>query len=472
VNAIECTASYAALSRAGDTLLGINQLKAMSYNPFSAVSNFSFGYLSGFIHARGFRAEDNETGETSGDYTAAQLRTAYGLMKGNIARSWGSMFNLSGSESAAKCKAIIERIGMVDALIDTTYGRTNLENYQKKGWQKTIDPFAWQKSGDFLTKGAVMIAMTLNKHVEVTENGVTKRIPLFDALSTEAKWDVEKYGENEAWHSETDLDNQTDWNKFRNKVRKVGILVFGNQDRNAPLMARQKLIGRLLGQFRLSWIPEGFNTRFGREYEDAELGRTVGGRYRTMLNMKSFGIPTIIRQALSTFNGSDAFEGVETKQWEIINGEKRQVWKPIQAHEKENMRRNIAGMSYTAAVLATLAILRAALPDEEELRRRKRMGQSGNSGQRMLINMLYRVQQDLQFYSNPFVVDQVVASPIPAWNVLKDFMNIYQVAGILQSEDKDKYERALKKVTKAFPYLNIYNKVDFMTSRDISAAVR
>jgi hypothetical protein len=237
-------------------------------------------------------------------------------------------------------------------------------------------------------------------------------------------------------------------------------------------MARQKLIGRLLSQFRLSWIPEGFNTRWGKEYEDAELGRTVSGRYRTMFNMKGFGIPTLIRQVLSTFNGSDAFEGVETKQWEIINGEKRQVWKTIQAHEKENMRRNLAGMTYTAAVLATLAILRATLPDEEELRRRKRLGLSTNTAQRMAINMLYRIQQDLQFYSNPFVMDQVLASPIPAWNVLKDFMNIYQVAGILQGEDKDRYERAIKKITKAFPYLNLYNKIEFMTSRDISAAVR
>jgi hypothetical protein len=469
---IESTARYASLTKVGDTLIGINQLKAMSYNPFSAVSNFSFGYMSGFIHARGFRAEDKETGETSGDYTAAQLRMAYSLMKGNIARSWGSIFNLSGSDTALKCKAIIERIGMVDALSDTTYGKTNLENFQKKGWQKTVDPFAWQKSGDFLTKGAVMIAMTLNKHVEVTENGVTKRIPLFDALSIEAKWDVEKYGENETWQSDKDIDNQVDWNKFRNKVRKVGILVFGNQDRNSPLMARKNLIGRLISQFRLSWIPEGFNTRWGNEYEDAELGRTVSGRYRTMFNMKGFGVPTLIRQVLSTFNGSDAFEGVETKQWEIINGEKRQVWKTIQAHEKENMRRNLAGMTYTAAVLATLAILRAGLPDEEEMRRRKRMGIAPNTGQRMLINMLYRMQQDLQFYSNPFVMDQIVASPIPAWNVLKDFMNIYQVVGILQGEDKDKYERALKKITKAFPYLNLYNKIEFMTSRDISAAVR
>ena len=469
---IESTARYASLTKVGDTLIGINQLKAMSYNPFSAVSNFSFGYMSGFIYARGFRADDKETGETKGDYTAAQLRMAYSLMKGNIARSWGSMFNLSGSDTALKCKAIIERIGMVDALMDTTYGKTNLENFQKKGWQKTVDPFAWQKSGDFLTKGAVMIAMTLNKHVEVTENGVTKRIPLFDALNIEAKWDVEKYGENETWQSDKDIDNQVDWNKFRNKVRKVGILVFGNQDRNSPLMARKHILGRLISQFRLSWIPEGFNTRWGKEYEDAELGRTVGGRYRTMLGMKGFGVPTLIRQVLSTFNGADAFEGVETKQWEIINGEKRQVWKPIQEFEKENMRRNLAGMTYTAAVLATLAILRAALPDEEEMKRRKRMGLGNNTGQRMLINMLYRIQQDLQFYSNPFVMDQILASPIPAWNVLKDFMNIYQVVGILQSEDKDRYERAVKKITKPFPFLNLYNKVDFMTSRDISAAVR
>jgi hypothetical protein len=77
-------------------LIGIQQLKSMSYNPFSAVANLGFGYMSTMMHARGFRAE--EDGYTKGDFTVEQLKLAYKMMKGNIGRSWMKAFGYEGDE--------------------------------------------------------------------------------------------------------------------------------------------------------------------------------------------------------------------------------------------------------------------------------------------------------------------------------------------------------------------------------------
>jgi hypothetical protein len=74
IQEITAGARYVAGSKATDVLIRAQQIKSMAYNPFSAVSNLSFGYMASFIHARGFRA--GEDGFTKGDYTAAQLRKA------------------------------------------------------------------------------------------------------------------------------------------------------------------------------------------------------------------------------------------------------------------------------------------------------------------------------------------------------------------------------------------------------------
>lgn len=464
---------YLAASTIGDTLIGINQLKAMSYNPFSAITNFTFGHMASYIYARGFRVDDKDKKTTKGDYTVGQLNEAGKLMKGNALRSWGGIFGYKGDQMANKCKAIIDRVGMVEALIDTKYGKTNLEAYKKSAFKRAIDPFAWQKSGDFMTKGKVVIAMALNKQVEVEINGQKQQISLFDALDEEGKWNEAEFGPRPEWYSEDDKDiKQQEWNRFRDKVRKVGLIVFGNQDRNAPLYMRKHLIGRLAGQFRLSWIPEGYNTRFGKEYFDEQLGRKVSGRYANMWTMRGKGIPLLMKQVASVFTGSDAFEGEKTLQWDTVGGQKQQVWKDIQDHEKENMRRNLAGMSYTLMVLSASLILKSLLPDDEEMKRRRRAGKDNSTSLRLAINILYRTQQDLMFYSSPYMVDQVFGNPIPAWSVVKDGLNaVMATAAIAMEEDPD-FEKLLLKWTKVFPYTNLINKTKFMMSRDISGAVR
>ena len=50
-----------------------------------------------------------------------------------------------------------------------------------------------------------------------------------------------------------------------------------------PILTNKSAIGRLLGQFRQSWMFEGINRRFGKEKDIPLLGRKTKGYYISVL---------------------------------------------------------------------------------------------------------------------------------------------------------------------------------------------
>lgn len=465
IKLIQGEARYVTASKVGDTMINFQQLKSMSYNPFSAVSNLTFGYAATYLHARGFRADKD--GFTTGDYTRQQLQQAYNMMKGNIANSWLKAFGYSHSDLSRKISALITRANAIEALIDTRFGGSNLTE-DASNLKKFLDPTAAQKSGDWLTKGAVIVARALNTPVEVTVNGEVKTINLFEALNIEGEWDADKYGENKEWSSKNPSE-QVGWNKYLFRTRKVMLLIFGNQDKNIPLSARSSVWGRLLGQFRLSWIPEGIKTRWGaNQGYDEILERELEGRYRTMLRMPGFGLPLILKQITSVVTGQDAFEGVKVTYTE--NGIEKT--RDIKDFEKENMRRNMAGMAYTALFASMYYLLKAAIPDEEELRKLRRRGKNPATSSRIAANIAYRSFQDLILYASPDMFEQITGNVVPSWSVVSDFKKALAAWHRIAFDDKYEWEDLLLKQTKAFPFTNLANKWEFYSSHDISAAVR
>jgi hypothetical protein len=465
IKLIQGEARYVTASKVGDTMINFQQLKSMSYNPFSAVSNLTFGYVATYIHARGFRADKD--GFTTGDYTRQQLQQAYNMMKGNIANSWLKAFGYSHSDLSRKISALITRANAIEALIDTRFGGSNLTE-NASNLKKFLDPTAAQKSGDWLTKGAVIVARALNTPVQVTVNGEVKTINLFEALNIEGEWDADKYGENKEWSSKNPSE-QVGWNKYLFRTRKVMLLIFGNQDKNIPLSARSSVWGRLLGQFRLSWIPEGIKTRWGaNQGYDEILERELEGRYRTMLRMPGFGLPLILKQMASVVTGQDAFEGVKVTYTE----DGIEKTRDIKDFEKENMRRNMAGMAYTALFASMYYLLKAAIPDEEELRKLRRQGKNPATSSRIAANIAYRSFQDLILYASPDMFEQITGNVVPAWSVVSDFKKALAAWHRIAFDDKYEWEDLLLKQTKAFPFTNLANKWEFYSSHDISAAVR
>ncbi len=435
-------------SKATDTLISINQMKALSYNPFSAVSNFTFGMISVSIHAAGRL-----------DYGQAEARRAMGIMMNSVGKYFS--FGTVDNPQARKVMALMHRTDIMGDVVDTQYGKTELAG-KTNALKSAVSPFNWQKSGDYYAKGVMMVAMMLKKTVEVTEKATGNKltIPLWEAVGNDGTWDTVKYEDNPAWYSE-DVSEQTEWNNYRDRMRKVGIMVFGNQDKNAPLMAKKNWLKRLVGQFRMSWFPEGIATRFISERYDAELGRAVKGRWRTYGTLGVFtSFSLIAKQLLSAIPGVkvDPFTGVTDK-----HGNQ------IAEVDIENMRKNFAGLAWTVAFSASILMIQSFYDDDRKGKKKTLQQRQ----RRLLINMLIRNYQDLKLYSSPDVFQTVSGNLLPAATVITDSWKAMQATGkfMLSDNERDKqaFDKWISKVCRAIPIANLYPKTKFMLNRDVDA---
>lgn len=437
-------------SKVTDWLISVNQLKALGYNPFSAISNFTFGMVSLFIHASG-----------RVDYDQKTARRAMGIMSNSVGKYY--TFGTVDNAEARKILALMDRLGIIGQVVDTQIGGSNLRD-RTKGWKSALSPFNWQKSGDYFAKGTVMVAMLLKKQVEVEENGEKRNIPLWEALDEDGKWNETRFGIRPEWYSE-EATEQIEWNNYRDRVRKVGTMVFGNQDKNAPLMARKNWLFRLAGQFRMSWLPEGVATRWMDERFDAELGRNVKGRWKSFSTLGWFTSAGVIaKQLLAQLPGVkfDPFNGVVDKKGD-----------PISELDIENMRKNFSGLAFTVAFLASILLIRGLYEDDKKRGKKKTM----NAMQRqLLLNMLIRNHQDLMMYASPSVLDTVTGNLLPATAVVTDAWKAMKATTHYllgdTSKEKDPFDKWILKVSRAFPVTNLYPKTKYMMKRDLDAITK
>jgi len=446
----EITASgrYFAGSKAADMLISFNQLRALAFNPFAAITNFTFGMISVMIHANGRM-----------DYTNKTARQAMHEMR-HAQHKWLTFGAFGQDKAAAKIFNLMLRMNLINEVQSSLHGESNIDTMKKKSIAKAVMPLNWQLSGDYFTKGMMMIAMMKHKMVKVTEDGVEKEISLWDAHNSEGDWNAERFGIDDTWQSE-DADKQKSWVKFRTKTKAVSTLVFGNQDANSKLMARKNVMWRMIGQFRMSWLPEGIATRFQDKRFDVRLDRDVKGRYRTIadLGILNSGF-VLIKQVLSALPGVslDAFADVKDRKRE-----------PISDMDKENMRKNLSGIAFTIGFLTAILTMKALLsPDEEEKKRRRRAGLSSTPAElRMFVNLLTRNYQDLTLYASPDVFDTVLGNPVPCLTVVTDAFKLLKASAKLLGDDPKRYEKLWKRTAKLGPGLSNISKFDYMTSKDL-----
>jgi hypothetical protein len=427
------------LSKVGDRLIGINQLKALAFNPFSGFANLSFGMVSLLTYSNGKR-----------DFTMKEALKAMGMMT-NSTRKWLT-FGAGNNPVAEKVMALMERTGMMGDIVDSQYGESNLKGRKNK-FRKHIDPYAFLRSSDYYMKGSVLIATMLHTEVEVVENGQTRKVPLWEAFDEQGKW---KYENKEGWEDENSA-REDKWEKFRNRTIRVSQIVMGNMDKNSPKLMNKHILGRLIGQFRASWLPEGWAARFEDEKEDVQLGRVIKGRYRTYADIGLSGSTTIlIRQFLGMFSNSNYFDGITRKDGVPVSSSEVDM---------ENMRRNYTGMMWTLSLMGAVMAIKALMPDDDD-------DEIGAEALMIALNLVNRVNQDLQFYSSPDVANNLVRNAIPAFDVVNDYIKAVKATKkAILSEDYDWDEAALK-WTKATPFLNQINRVKFMTEHDISEISR
>lgn len=439
-------------SKFSDVVVSINQMKAMAWNPFSAVTNYAFAAISLHIYGQG-----------NLDYTVKDAHEAFGVMSHAMKKYW--MFNKEGDATAQKIHNLMARAGIVGDAVDSDFGKSNMPSRKSK-FRKTVEPFQWQRSGDYFTKGQLMVAMLKARKVEVTEAGTGTKttIPLWEAFNSKGEWDTDKYEPQEQWYAE-DIHQQTEWNKYRDRMRKVSAMVYGNQDRNTPMMAKKTWLLRMAGQFRMSWFPEGIATRFKGEYHDINLDRNIKGRYRTIpdLGILNSGL-VLAKQLVAALPGvkMDPFNGVTMKNGKPLNES---------AIDVENMRKNFAGLAWTVAFMASIVLIRA-------LAGKQHKKDADDKKSQLLVNMLIRNYQDLMMYSSPSVFNTVSGNFLPATQVITDYWNAVLATGHYMFHDKAEkhaFKTWVKKITRAglpHPVFTQYNKWETMLTRDIDKIQR
>lgn len=428
-------------SKISDRFITFNQLKTLSYNPFSAVVNVGFGMLSASIHANGKK-----------DFNRAELWAAYKNMSGSIAR-WAS-FDTVESKMAYKMLAIMDRLGIIGDYVDSHYGEFKVRD-RKPGWQRRLNPFAMLRSGDYFMKALTTNAMLIHQKVKVTENGEVKEISLLDALDENGEWNVEKYGENKEWSS-ADVNEQKAWDKFRNRATRVNMIVHGNQDKNSPKFMNKFILGRLLGQFRSSWLPEGWNARFQQEHFDMQLDRDVKGRYRTIwqLGFGNWG-RVLLKQVASLIGKVDPYTGVRRSNDQ----------QPLSEVDIENLRRNFAELAFIFGTGALIMMFRSLHEDDDEKK----------PGIQFAINILLRSQQDMLFYTGPSAFNNITRNVIPAVNVLNDGLKALKSVTRYMTDSEyeaDKVWRSIFKAGLPIPQATLYPKLDYMLNKDLGDLTR
>lgn len=424
-------------SKVGDKLISIAQAKALSFNPFSAVANFAFGVVSSAIFANGRQEFGN------GDFMQAMR-----VMMSSTGK-WAS-FGTAIPELARKVMNVMDTLGVMGDVVESQYGKLEHRERMPK-WKKTINPYNWMRSGDYFCRGLNTVATLIKQKVKVTENGVEKEISLWEALDSNGYWNEAKYGKRPEWYSEN-VEDQTEWHKVKNKVARVNMIIMGNVDKVSPKMANKWIIGRLLGQFRLSWLPEGWYNRFAEEKYDIQLQRTTKGRFTTFKDLGIGGsLRVLLKQYASVVSKVDPFTG-EHK----MNGQK------IGEVDIENMRRNFAEINFYLMIVGAVMMLRSlgGLGDDDD----------ESQSMQLLINMMLRMKQDVAFYSSPSVFDAVTRNAVPSFGVIKDYTKLMDASWKIMTEDDYTADRWLLKLTHAglpIPQATLYNKIKYMSERDL-----
>lgn len=428
-------------SKVGDTIITWTQLKALSYNPMSAINNLVFGLISTTIHANGGQ-----------DYSWKDFRKAFALMMNATGRSLG-LNRLTGNDSsmnhvAEKILNIMDRMGIMGDLVDSEYGESNIKA-KKKGIRSVVAPYQMLRTGDYFVKALNMVAVL--HHDKIMVNGEEKT--LWSLLDKEGNFTIK----DEQWQAE-DPAKHTKWNQLRNRVIAVNKINMGNQDKSSPIWAKKWILTRLAGQFRLSWFSEGIANRFEGKSFDIQLGRERKGRYRTYADLGFFqSISVLGKQMLSAvpFVKLNPFAKAKLK-----NGDE------MSPTDIANMRRNLAELSWFLLMFGASQMIKALATDEDDEKQKMWF--------KFWANMATRSYQDISVYASPSTFDQILGTPAPSLGTVNDAIKFFTASFKLMTDDDYTSEQWFYRLTKAgfIPQTALINRFKTMTEKDLSSLSR
>lgn len=379
----------------------VTQLKTMGLSFVSPITNLNFGVLSNYKEA--LVGQFLNVKECS-----AALKEM--LSTTNNFLTWGK-----GGKNKKREKIVnfLEKNNLIFDIMEANYGKGQRVSYDKM--------FMWMRSSDFFMKGQLIIGSLMHDQIE-TINGPKS---LWSLVKEDGTIDETQVPE---WNKDKQID-------MIQKLLALSRRVHGNTDTKSAKFSNKFALGRALGQFKASWMSEGLNSAYNHSREDEILGARLEGRIRAL--------PRLYREMKALKDNSGA--GTWIGKWSdamsnIKNMEEGDIY---------NIRRlAIDGVMIISLYMLyiSLKMLYNSMTDDDKY---KKMALGGT------MNLLYRLRNDVQFYTSVGTFKEITSNPIPSLRIITDFQKaIYQTADIMNpmnDTDADDIERTMKNWAKTAP---------------------
>jgi hypothetical protein len=404
------------------------QLKGMGWNVFAGFTNIGFGTISNWIEAAG--------GEF---YSQKQLAKAYKLVFHAVGRN--ASFNSVTTETAAKIRALMDMWNVLKSSSEELF------NNRLKTGNRLLDvltPYNITARTEYINQAPVMIAVMLNTEVK-GPNGETSNL-----------WEAtDKDGNIKEGYEISKKDLLTAKSNIDKAIRHN----HGNYDPIRQQRLKRTILGRLVAQFR-TWALEGFANRFEDAYTDHERKLIRKGRYRSYgggsLAMAGLGLGTIIMPGIGTAIGTGIGllagkfiksegrykEGQEMGNFEELFFTTKQLLRKLAGKKTKfddkfttidaaNLRRNLAEITILLGISAVGMLLKHMAtegPGDDDENKRLALNYA--------INVFFRLQQDIRFYSDPISFEQLSRNAVPVMSTIIDAQQLIKAgARALQGDD-------------------------------------
>jgi hypothetical protein len=352
-----------------------------------------------------------------------------------------SKSTLSASLSSSSKSNKLFNIGVkMHILTDLLEGYANTDKMSIQA----LAPMGLMQSGD--TKNRLMVLGSMLKHEKIADLKGNQR-DLWDAFNPDGSFNKAEFGDNPNWSGEiNNLEHNKEFIDFGLRVKRLNTIIHGNMDTEISPESKRYILGRLVGQYRTSWMAEGLANRFQPKIFDEILKKDIEGRYITTYKfMKSVGLAKGIGSLLKlmAFQGDKSFDGLKIKQ-----------------KDKEliiaNVRQTLNEMYYYLTIGAAYMAVTSMMQNDDR-----------NKGAKiMTLNIINRTMGDISFYFQPGTFAQIINNPIPVLGIYTDGSRL--ISTITKHMEGESYyddKIIARDIARNIPIINMWPKLDYMGSK-------
>ena len=313
------------------------------------------------------------------------------------------------------------------------------QNHYKKSLSDKLSPYGFMEHSDVFMKGVGSIAAMKNTKKWYLTTIENKQISVWDAFDNSGNWKSELFDEqtNYDWNGDALTGGSIKLAEYTAYLKQINSKLHGNFDRNSPVLAKRYVGWRLIGQFKLSWMPLYFEERFGSKKYDALLDETKEGRYKTLARLAS--------------ENEDLGSNLAMRAIKLLLKANREG---LDEFEKANLLKTRADILFYMSMTMLIMMLKHFGDDDDDDKIDK-----GNRGVKLLVNTFHQLKGDIGFALDPDVFQSLTSKVVPAISVLTDFRKaVSKTTAYITTDfetdkkEQDGFDSMWKYIFKAFPF--------------------